>query len=171
MQNIDNSYIDLFAVDSFPYWTPFHHAAFITFWDINNLFYYFHTPNEKLKISEFCFQEEKFFMNNLFYLFAKCKISSAEIAGCWGLISLKIPYRNGESCYKYYLGLRSRLGEGKEFKKNLKSFIEKYETNDFSNYQWDRFEKWFIELSPGVKKTEREQQINLINRVSIIDNC
>ena len=109
-------------------------------------------------------------MNNLFYLFAKCKIPSAEIAGSWGLISLEVPYRNGEGCYKYYLGLRSRFGEGKEFKKNLKTFIEKYGTNDFSNYQWDRFEEWFLGLSPGVKKTEREQQINLINRVQIKEN-
>lgn len=106
-------------------------------------------------------------MNNLFYLFAKCKIPSTEIAGSWGLISLKVPYRNGEICYKYYLSLRSRFGEGKEFKKNLKTFIEKYGTNDFSNYQWDRFEEWFHGLSPGIRKTEREQQINMINRVQL----
>lgn len=73
-------------------------------------------------------------MNNLFYLFAKCKLTSQQLAGNWGLISLKIPYRNGEACYKHYLNLKNRLGEGLEFKKNLQEIIEKYKTNDLSNY-------------------------------------
>jgi hypothetical protein len=167
MQNADNIiYFDFFTVECLPHWTPFHHIAFRNVWDPNTLFYYFHTANEKLKMRDFNFEEEKFFMNNLFYLFAKCKLPAQQLAGNWGLISLTIPYRNGESCYKYYLQLKSRLGEKEEFKRNLKEFIERYQTNDFSNYQWDRFEEWLQNLSPGVKKIEKEEQINIINRVN-----
>lgn len=77
------------------------------------------------------------------------------LSGNWGIFSLQFPYRNGISCYAYYLKLRTL--KIKNSKENFKAFTLNLitEINKLFNEEYfDNLCNFFMNIQIGNKNNE-----------------
>jgi len=169
--NEDNvgQFIDYFDSEKINHlWKPVHLKAWNSRMEDPNLFFYnFHKLDEELTVSSLNQIEEETLLHIIIQIYSSSKsleTSLKRIKGKWGFLSLKLPYRNGITCYQHYLRLRSKKNEFKKDELFIEFLKEKVNDEDLAEKVKEKsFLKFFMDLSPGYQPTDEDSNFWMVS--------